>query len=145
MNLQQLEYILALDKHRHFVKAAEASHVTQPTLSAMIQKLEEELGIAIFDRSRQPVEPTEEGARIIQQARIVLQETKHLVELAKHPEEDPAGEYSIGIIPTLAPYLLPLFLKQFTEKHPKIHLTIKETHTDEILRLLERDELDAGI
>lgn len=145
MNLQQLEYILAVDEHRHFVRAAEACHVTQPTLSAMIQKLEEELGLPIFDRSRQPVQPTEDGDRILEQARVIMQEVRSLHDIAAEKGEDLQGSLKLGIIPTLAPYLLPLFLKHFTETHPKVQLTVQELNTEEILRRLERNEIDAGL
>ncbi|MBI1222748.1 MAG: LysR family transcriptional regulator [Bacteroidetes bacterium] len=145
MNIQQLEYILAVEEHRHFVRAAEACNITQPTLSAMIQKLEEELGLLIFDRSRQPVMATEEGDRILEQARVIIQEVHRLHDIASEKGEALQGSLKLGIIPTLAPYLLPLFLKQFTETHPKVNLTVQELNTDEILRRLERNEIDAGL
>lgn len=145
MNLQQLEYIVALEEHQHFVRAAEACFVTQPTLSAMIQKLEEELGCLIFDRGKQPVRPTEEGMRIIAQARKVLHEVNSLKEIAHEKGDELKGSLRIAIIPTLAPYLLPLFLKHFTQAHPLVKLHIQELTTEEILVRLERDTLDAGI
>lgn len=145
MNLQQLEYILAVDEHRHFVRAAEACSVTQPTLSAMIQKLEEELGTAIFDRSKQPVRPTEAGEAILIQARRVLKEAQALKEIVSDQGNEIRGSLNLGIIPTLAPYLLPLFLKSFTDTYPGVHLEIHELTTEEILRRLERDQLDAGL
>ena len=136
---------MALDEHQHFVRAAEACFVTQPTLSAMIQKLEAELGCLIFDRSKQPVRPTEEGERIIAQARKVLHEVNSLKEIAHEKGDELKGSLRIAIIPTLAPYLLPLFLKQFTQAHPLVNLHIQELTTEEILSRLERDSLDAGI
>lgn len=145
MNLQQLEYILAVEEHRHFVRAAEACFVTQPTLSAMIHKLEEELGCMIFDRSKQPVRPTEEGERILVQARKVIYELNELRSIAQEQGKELQGTLSIAVIPTLAPYLLPLFLKHFTEQYPKLQLHIQELNTQEILLRLERDQLDAGI
>lgn len=145
MNLQQLEYIIALDEHQHFVRAAEACFVTQPTLSAMIQKLEEELSCQIFDRSKQPVRTTEEGERIIAQARKVLFEVQSLKEIAQEQGSELKGSLRLAIIPTLAPYLLPLFLKHFTEAYPLVKLHIQELTTAEILSRLERDTLDAGI
>lgn len=145
MNLQQLEYITAVDKYRHFAKAAEASFVTQPTLSMMIQKLEEELGITIFDRSKQPVVPTEAGKEIIEQARKVLKEAAEIKELAAHLKGELKGELKIGIIPTVAPYLLPLFLKNFLNKYPKIKIKISEHTTENIIHKLSNGALDVGI
>ncbi len=145
MNFPQLEYILAVDTYRHFVKAAEATYVTQATLSMMIKKLEEELGVRIFDRSRQPVVPTEIGTRIIAQARVILQETERLRLMIIEEQEEISGELRIGLLPTLAPYLLPMFLNSFLKKYPGVKLHISELTTDEIIRKLERQELDAGL
>ena len=116
MNLVQLEYIVAVDSTRHFAKAAEKCFVTQPTLSMMIQKLEEELGVKIFDRSRQPVVPTKEGEQLIIHAKTVLGDLDRMKGYAKELQGEIAGEFHIAIIPTLAPYLIPLFIKQFTAK-----------------------------
>ena len=113
MNLQQLEYIVAIDRHRHFVTAAGKCFVTQATLSMMIKKLEEELNVKIFDRSKQPVVPTEAGTAVIAQAKIILQQAKHLKEIIQELKGELKGELKIGIIPTVAPYLLPLFLNRF--------------------------------
>lgn len=145
MNIQQLEYIVAVDTHRHFAKAAEHSFVTQPTLSMMIQKLEDELGLKIFDRGKQPVVPTAEGVEIIKRARVILSDVKRLKELSIEMKEEVAGEVHIGIIPTLAPYLLPLFLKPFTTKYPNLNIYIKELVTDRIIEQLKTGETDIGI
>src|SRR5688572_13339657 len=110
MNLQQLEYIIAVDTHRHFAKAAEACFITQATLSMMIKKLEQELNVTLFDRSKQPVVPTEVGKVIIEQARVVVKEATQIRQLAEEQKSGLQGQLRIGIIPTLAPYLLPLFL-----------------------------------
>ena len=118
MNLQQLEYIVSVDTHRHFEKAAEKCFVTQATLSAMIKKLEQELDVILFDRSKQPVVPTEVGRTIIEQARVILKETQQLKNLSKEAKSGSAGELRIGVIPTVAPYLLPLFLTDFFKKIP---------------------------
>ncbi len=118
MNLQQLEYIVAVDTYRHFATAAEKSFVTQPTLSMMIQKLEDELNIKIFDRSKQPVVPTLVGEQIINQARKVLHEAKKIKEIASSDEHAVSGEFKLAIIPTLAPYLLPLFIRKFLKNNP---------------------------
>lgn len=145
MTLQQLEYVIAVENHRHFAKAAQACFVTQPTLSMMLQKLEEELGVIIFDRSKQPVVPTEIGFLIIEQARKILKETAQLREIIETEKESLAGELRIGVIPTLAPYLLPLFLKSFSGKHPQIRLHIFELTTDSIIQKLKKDMIDIGI
>ncbi len=120
MNIQQLEYILAVDTHRHFATAANKCNITQPTLSMMIRKLEEELGVMIFDRSKQPVEPTTEGIEVILRARQIMADVNQLKEFAKGLKHDVSGEVRIAVIPTLAPYLLPLFLPDFVEKHPAL-------------------------
>lgn len=145
MNLQQLEYIIAVDTHRHFVKAAEHCYVTQATLSMMIKKLEDELGVKIFDRSKVPVMPTDIGYSIIEQARITLKEAKKLEEIVNHQKGTLKGHLRIGIIPTLAPYLLPLFLQQYLEQYPQVKLHISEMNTETIIRQLEAQQLDVGI
>ncbi len=145
MTLQQLEYVIAVDNNRHFAKAAQACFVTQPTLSMMLQKLEEELDVIIFDRSKQPVVPTEVGALIITQARKILMETGQLREIVDNEKKSLSGELRVGIIPTLAPYLLPLFLKKFSEKYPDIKLFIFELTTENIIEKLKKDLLDVGI
>jgi LysR family hydrogen peroxide-inducible transcriptional activator len=145
MNLQQLEYIIAVDTQRHFLKAAESCFITQATLSMMIQKLEEELGVKIFDRSKHPVKPTDIGTKIIVQARRVLSESARMKELIKEEKGEVSGELKIGIIPTLAPYLLPLFLKSFMLKYPQVKLNISEHTTASIISRLKAGELDTGI
>lgn len=145
MTLTQLEYIVALDSHRHFVLASEKCFVTQPTLSMQIQKLEGELGVRIFDRTRQPVIPTEIGAGIIAQARIILREAKMVKELIGDQKDIMTGELRIGIIPTLAPYLLPPLFKRMREKYPQLDLIIKETITEEVIQELKKNRLDCGL
>lgn len=145
VTLTQLEYIVAVDTYRHFANAAEKCMVTQPTLSMQIKKLEEYLGVTIFDRSRQPVLPTDVGKLIVEQARVILRESKKLEELALHYHEQVAGRLKIGIIPTLAPYLLPLFLGRMMERHPAVKLNIREMMTHDIIMELKKDELDVGI
>jgi LysR family hydrogen peroxide-inducible transcriptional activator len=145
MNLQQLEYILSVDKQRHFAKAAENSFVTQPTLSMMIQKLEEELGIKIFDRKKQPVQPTEEGKEIIERARQIMADVSRLREYSKERKQEVSGEVRIAIIPTLAPYLLPLFLKTLMEKYPLLKVKIRELVTEDIISHLKKGEIDIGL
>jgi LysR family hydrogen peroxide-inducible transcriptional activator len=124
MTNTQLEYIVAVDTYRHFATAAEACFVTQPTLSMQIQKLEAELGVKLFDRSKQPVVPTQTGSEIIQQARTVLKETHRIKEIVSDKKHELSGELRLGILPTLAPYLLPLFLDNFIKKHPSVKLKL---------------------
>jgi LysR family hydrogen peroxide-inducible transcriptional activator len=145
MNLQQLEYIIAVDSQRHFAKAAEISFVTQATLSMMIKKLEDELGIKIFDRSKQPVTPTKEGEEFIARAKRVLAEVKRLKDFAEEVKGEIAGDIHLGIIPTLAPYLLPLFLKNFIKKYPRLNIFIKELITKHIIDNIKTGELDLGL
>jgi LysR family hydrogen peroxide-inducible transcriptional activator len=145
MNFQQLEYIVAVDTFRHFSMAAEKCFVTQPTLSMMIQKLEDELGIKIFDRSKQPVVPTQIGKSIIEQARFILNEMARLHEIVSIEKETLGGELKIGIIPTLAPYLMPLFVKKMSERYPSVKLYIMELTTENIVTRLKQSTLDVGI
>lgn len=145
MTLQQLEYILAVDKHRHFTKAADECCVTQPTLSAMIQKLEDELAVKIFDRNRQPICPTAVGALIIQQAREVLVQVDKVKNIIEEEKHEVGGKFRLGILPTIAPYLLPRFFEQMVKKYPKLDVTVTEMKTPDIKRTLLTGEIDAGI
>lgn len=145
MNINQLEYIVAVDQHRHFAKAAKSCFVTQPTLSMMIQKLEDELGSKIFDRSKKPVVPTEAGLLIIEQARKTLIESQKIQEIVNQHKNVLGGQLRLGIIPTLAPYLLPLFIKSFLDKYPLIYLKIAEYTTDNLVEKLKKGEIDVGI
>ncbi len=145
MNLQQLDYIIAVDTHRHFSEAAKKCFVTQATLSMMIQKLEDELGVKVFDRSKKPVKPTDIGKKIIAQARRIAGEAARIKELIKEEKGEVSGELRIGIIPTLAPYLLPLFLKKFVTDYPAVKLFISEFTTSTIIKRLKAGQLDAGI
>jgi LysR family transcriptional regulator, hydrogen peroxide-inducible genes activator len=145
MTITQLEYIVAVDTHRHFAKAADQCFITQPTLSMQIQKLEETLGSKIFDRSKQPVMPTEIGEEIIQQARVILNEVKKIDQLISDKVGILKGELKLGIIPTLAPYLLPLFLQPFLKKYPDVTIKVKEMTTDIIVEKLKSGRIDAGL
>lgn len=145
MTFIQLEYIVAVDTWRHFATAAEHCFVTQPTLSMQIQKLEEELDLKIFDRSKQPVVPTETGVEIIQQARTLLAGRNKLLQTIQEKKGKLVGELRIGIIPTLAPYLLPLFVQPFTRKYPGVRLVVHEMMTDLIITRLREGKIDAGI
>jgi LysR family hydrogen peroxide-inducible transcriptional activator len=145
MTLTQLKYVVALDTYRHFLLASEKCFVTQPTLSMQIQKLEDELGVKLFDRTKQPVIPTEIGASIIAQARVVLREAGMIRQLISDQKDALTGELRIGIIPTLAPYLLPPLYKEMREKYPQLNLVIKETITEEVIHELKNNRLDCGI
>ncbi|MDR2131129.1 MAG: hydrogen peroxide-inducible genes activator [Odoribacteraceae bacterium] len=145
ITITQLGYIVAVDECRHFVTAAERCFVTQPTLSMQVKKLEEDLGVIIFDRSRQPVVPTEIGARLIEQARIVLSSTQRIHEIINEDKREVTGVLRIGIIPTLAPYLLPAFIGRYARNHPGVRVEVEEVVSEEIIRRLKRDSLDAGI
>lgn len=140
-----MEYIVAVYKLRHFAKAAEYCKVTQPTLSSMIQKLEDELGIKIFDRSAQPVTPTGIGLRVIEQSWKVLIRAKKIKEIVAEEKKNLGGTFRIGILPTIAPYLLPRFFPQLTSQHPEMELRVIEMKTEEIKRALARGEIDAAI
>ena len=145
MTITQLQYIIAVDTYRHFATAAKESYITQPTLSMQIQKLEDDLATKIFDRSKQPVIPTLVGEEIIKQARIILHEVKMMEQLIKDKQGILKGELRIGIIPTLAPYLLPLFLQSFLKKYPEVRLKVKEMTTDLIIEKLKSGRIDAGL
>jgi LysR family hydrogen peroxide-inducible transcriptional activator len=145
MTLVQLEYIVAVDTYRSFVSAADKCFVTQPTLSMQVQKLEEFLNVKIFDRSKQPIIPTEIGAQIIAQARIVLQENKKIKEIISSQQQDVIGELKIGIIPTIAPYLLPEVIASMLEKYPDLKLLIWEYTTEDIMHHLKTGVIDCGI
>jgi LysR family hydrogen peroxide-inducible transcriptional activator len=141
----QLEYIVALDTYRHFALAASHCFVTQPTLSMQIHKLEEELGVMLFDRSRQPVVPTEIGEIIIAQARKVLQESKRIETIIQEFKGEVAGHLKLGIIPTVSSYLIPLFINKFIKKYPNLTLQIEEDFTENLLNNLKAEKIDAAI
>ncbi|QQR87502.1 MAG: LysR family transcriptional regulator [Flavobacteriales bacterium] len=145
MTLQQLQYIVSVADTGQFSRAARQCHVTQPTLTMMVRKLEDELGVTIFQRKSQPARPTTEGAALIDQARVVLREAGQLKDLVKELRTGTTGMFRIGIIPTLAPYLLPLFLARFADDHPGTRLAIDERRTSRILKALRTGQLDIGI
>lgn len=145
MTLQQMEYIVALDKYRHFVLAAEACGVTQPTLSAMIQKLEEELDVKIFSRDRKNISPTAIGEKIIRQARIALNETQRIREVVADESSSMNGSLRIGILPTIAPYLVPDFIYHFRNTYPNVNLSIDEKENKSLVQDLRFGNLDIAI
>jgi len=145
ITLTQLEYIVAVDTHRHFGKAAESCFITQPTLSMQIKKLEEDMEIIIFDRSKQPLIPTDVGTRIIEQARVVLKQADQINDIVKDHKNQVSGMLRIGIIPTLAPYLLPIFIGQYKKRYPNIFIKVTEATTENIVKLLNKDLIDVGV
>src|SRR6201996_2456737 len=145
MTIVQLEYIVAVDTYRSFVAAAEKCFVTQPTLSMQVQKPEDTLGVKIFDRSKQPVIPTEIGIEIISQARILLSESEKIKEIITDRQKELSGELKVGIIPTIAPYVLPKILYGFIEKYPQVKLVVWELTTDQIVDQLKLGVIDCGI
>jgi len=145
MTITQLKYVLAVAEHQNFTKAAAHVFVTQPTLSMQIQKLEDELNILIFDRSKKPIELTTVGKKIVNQARNIVNESARMKDVVDQEKGFIGGEFKIGIIPTIMPTLLPMFLKNFTKKHPKVHLIIEELTTAEIISKLNDGHIDAAI
>jgi LysR family hydrogen peroxide-inducible transcriptional activator len=145
MNIQQLEYIVALDDHRHFVTAAEHCHVTQPTLTMQLKKLEEELGVLLFDRSKKPLRPTAEGELFISRSRRILHDLNDLQNSLYEEKNTIKGDFRLGIIPTLAPHLLPLFLGAFVKENPDTILHIEELESEMIIKALREDRMDVAI
>jgi LysR family hydrogen peroxide-inducible transcriptional activator len=145
MNIQQLEYIVAVDRHRHFAKAAEACSVSQPTLSAMIQKLEEELDVKIFDRTKHPVEPTAIGSRIIAQARTTLRDMNRVREVVLSEVNALSGTLTLGVLPTIAPYLVPQFICNFAAAHPTVELRVSEMRSGALVAALMDSSLDMAV
>jgi len=145
MTLQQLEYIMAVARYGHFGRAADACNVTQPTLSAMIGKLEEEIGAKLFDRNRQPILPTTVGERVISRAREVLDQADSIRDIVLEEKQSLGGIFRIGILPTIAPYLLPRFFPQMMKKYPTLDIRVREMKTHEIKEALTQGDIDAGI
>lgn len=145
MTLQQMEYIVAVYRERHFARAAERCGVTQPTLSSMIQKLEEELNVKIFERNRQPIEPTAVGMKIIEQAWRTLRRADKIRDIVAEEKNSLSGTFRLGILPTIAPYLLPRFFPQLLGEQSELDLRVFEMKTDDIKRALKRGELDAAV
>lgn len=145
MTITQLQYVLAVAEHKNFTLAAEKCFVTQPTLSMQIQKIEEELGIQIFDRSKKPIQLTEIGKKIVAQAQNIVNEANRMKDVVDQQKGFIGGDFRIGIIPTIMPTLLPMFLNNFIKKYPKVNLIIEELNTDEIILKLLNGHLDAAI
>ncbi|MFY0674833.1 MAG: LysR family transcriptional regulator [Bacteroidia bacterium] len=145
MTLQQLHYVLALDTHKQFVKAADSCHVTQPTLTLQLKKLEDEISAILFDRSATPLKATPIGEQFIAQAKRILWDVDELKNLVNNDKEMIDGSFKIGIIPTLAPNLLALFLSDFISANPKTNLIIEELQSEAIIEMLKNRQLDVGI
>lgn len=145
MTIQQLEYIVAVDQFRHFGRAAESCRVTQPTLSAMIQKLEDELEVKLFDRSMQPVCPTAIGEKVLSQARRILVQASQVKDIISEERQILSGTFRLGVLPTIAPYLLPRFFPQLMEEYPDLDIRVTEMKTQDIQLALRAGELDAAI
>ena len=145
MTITQLHYVLAVAEYQNFTKAAEKCFVTQPTLSMQIQKLEDELDVTIFDRGKKPIELTEVGKLIVQQAKNIVNEADRIQDIVDQQKGFIGGEFKIGIIPTITPTLLPMFLKSFVKRYPKVKLKIEELTTEEIMQKIEDGHLDAAI
>ena len=145
MTITQLHYVLAVAEYKNFTLAAEKCFVTQPTLSMQIQKLEDELDILIFDRSKKPIILTEVGEKIVNQAKNIVNEAGRIKDIVDQQKGYIGGEFKIGIIPTIMPTLLPMFLNNFIKKYPKVNLIIEEQTTEEIIKKLKNGHLDCAI
>ncbi len=145
MTITQLYYVLAVAENQNFTKAAEKCFVTQPTLSMQIQKLEDQLDVKIFDRSKKPIELTDVGKKIVKQAKNIVNESYRIQDIVDQQKGFIGGEFRLGIIPTIMPTLLPMFLKSLIKKHPKVKLKIEELNTEEIITRLKDGHLDAAI
>lgn len=145
MTITQLKYVLAVAEHKNFTLAAEKCFVTQPTLSMQIQKIEEELSIQIFDRTKKPIQLTDIGQKIVNQAKNIVIEADRIQDIVEQQKGFIGGEFRLGIIPTIMPTLLPMFLTNFIKKYPKVRLIIEELNTDEIIVKLNNGHLDAAI
>ncbi len=145
MTITQLKYVLAVAEYKNFTLAAEKCFVTQPTLSMQIQKVEEELGIQIFDRTKKPIQLTEIGQKIVNQSKNIVNEADRIQDIVDQQKGFIGGEFRLGIIPTIMPTLLPMFLNNFIKKYPKVKLIIEELHTQDIIFKLNNGHLDAAI
>lgn len=143
--ITQLQYILSVSKYKHFGRASEACHVSQPSLSAQIQKAEDELGLQIFDRNQKPIAVTAKGQKVIGQTQKMLAEYDRLLEVSRFETEEVRGEFKLGVIPTMSSSIIPLFVKSFSANYPMVDLYIEELTTENIVQSLKNSEIDAGI
>lgn len=144
MTLQDLRYVVTLAETKHFARAAAACLVSQPTLSTQIKKLEEELGLMLFERTNKRVMPTQAGLALIAQARVVLEEAEKLRQMAQQAHDPMAGPFRLGVIPTLGPYLVPHLVPHLRDTYPQLRLYLREEMTERLLELLRHGELDAA-
>jgi LysR family hydrogen peroxide-inducible transcriptional activator len=145
MTITQLEYVVAVATYKSFVAAADKCFVTQPTLSMQIQKLEEELGVKLFDRNKHPIAITAMGEAIVQQAKQILAESERITELIQQQQTTISGKFKLAVIPTIAPYILPAFLETYAKKYPDVKMVITEMETAQIIKALQNNELDAAL
>lgn len=145
MTITQLQYVLAVAEYQNFTLAAQKSFVTQPTLSMQVQKLEDELDVLIFDRSKKPIGITEVGKKIVAQAKNIVNEASRIADIVDQDKGFIGGDFVLGIIPTVMPTLLPMFLKTFIKKYPKVNLIIKEQSTESLIRNIQDGHIDAAI
>ena len=145
MTLQQLKYIVAIDRYRSFAKAADALGISQPTLSAMLVKLEDELDVRIFERSNKSVTPTIAGEKIIRQAERTIAEAERINELVSEDKGDVAGDLRLCVVSSIAPYILPKFIRFYTEDYPQVRLSIIELKGDAIQAELQQGHIDGAI
>lgn len=145
MTIQQLRYIVALDQHRHFAKAAEDCQVTQPGLTIQLKNLEEEIGIKIFDRTKVPLKPTQAGVEIIERAKKLLREADAIRDYVVHKKDDLTGNVIMGVISTLSPYIIPPFIKSIEGELPNVNLTIIEGSTGHLMHYLETGAIDVAL
>jgi len=145
MTITQLQYVLAVAEHKNFTAAAEKCFVTQPTLSMQIQKLEEELGVQIFDRGKKPIQLTDVGEKIVTQAKSIVNESGRIKDIVEQQKGYIGGDFRVGIIPTIMPTLLPMFMANFINKYPKVNLIIEERNTEELIKMIKNGQLDAAI
>jgi LysR family hydrogen peroxide-inducible transcriptional activator len=145
LNFNQLKYIIAVDKHRNFARAADECEIAQSTLSKEIQRLEKEFKIVIFDRSKHPVVPTMKGVELIDQAKRIIHEHNRFVDMAVKRNNQPLGDFRLGILPGLAPYLLPLFTSRLSQKYPGLNLKIFELGQKEIEEYFNDEKLDGAL
>lgn len=145
MTITQLEYVVAVATYKSFVAAAEKCFVTQPTLSMQIQKLEDELGIKLFDRNKHPIAITSIGEKIVDQARVILSETEKINEIIQAQQNTLEGSFKLAVIPTIAPYIIPSLLESYVKNYPNVKLQVKEMETKAIIQALHNNELDAAL
>ncbi len=145
MTLQQLDYVIALDNHKNFVKASQQCFVTQPTITQQLQKLEDEIGFQIFDRSQSPLKATEMGELIIAKARSIMTEVEQLKEMVNNERDSIKGTFRLGIIPTIAPYIVPKFMGSFAQNYPGTLLHIETMQSDGIIKAIHKNQIDVGI